>query len=495
MLSFNLAGVDFFGLSLSFSYTSCFFSFCLLIIYIAIFLFSLNYFGVNADFARFSLIFLSFVVSMLLLINHSRVFLLFIGWDGLGLRSYFLVAYYINWSSINGAIVTVLSNRFGDFCLLWFFSLVFGTGIYLSWMIPFLLILGLSTKSAQFPFRRWLPLAIAAPTPVSSLVHRRTLVTAGYYLMFCYYNFLTDSSFLFFITFLGTVTIFLSGLSSLFENDLKKVIALSTLSQMGFLVISLGLGLPILSFLHIISHAFFKSCIFIQVGMLIFLSFSSQESRAFRRLCVGNPALSFLLVTCTLRLCGQLFLRGFFRKEPVLLMSSSSSLGVLLMCIIIIGVMFTFLYRTRILFGVVSPSPIRVKISLKIDFLFFSIPLWFLGLFSGYFSLQNRGLFLFGFVFLEKIIIVFLPLSALIIVFSYFGSLKYARGMILLDYVTSRFRNVLLKRLKSADFFFISAIKLYYFQASRLSSIRRRNFLVFNFNLILWGGFLLVILL
>lgn len=216
---------------------------------------------------------------------------------------------------------------------------------------------------------------MAAPTPVSSLVHRSTLVTAGYYLMFCYYGFLTDPRFLFLMTSLGTATIFLSGLSSLFENDLKKVIALSTLSQIGFLVIRLGLGLPILSFLHMISHAFFKSCIFIQVGMLIFLSFSSQESRAFSRLCVGNPALRFLLVTCTLRLCGQLFLRGFFRKEPVLLMSSSSSLGLLILCIIVIGVIFTFLYRTRILFGVVAPRARRVKISLKIDFLFFSLPL------------------------------------------------------------------------------------------------------------------------
>lgn len=118
LLAFNLVGVDFFRFSFSFSYTSCFFSLCLLIIYTAIFFFSLNYFGVNADFTRFSLIFLSFVVSMLLLINHSRLFVLFIGWDGLGLSSYFLVAYYMNWSSINGAMVTVLSNRFGDFCLL-----------------------------------------------------------------------------------------------------------------------------------------------------------------------------------------------------------------------------------------------------------------------------------------------------------------------------------------------------------------------------------------
>lgn len=216
---------------------------------------------------------------------------------------------------------------------------------------------------------------MAAPTPVSSLVHRRTLVTAGYYLIFCYYGVLARSNFLFFMTFLGISTIFLSGFSSLFERDLKKVIALSTLSQIGFLVMRLGLGIPLLSFLHMISHAFFKSCMFIQVGMLIFLSFSSQESRAFSRLCIGNPSMSFLLVTCTLSLCGQLFLRGFFRKEPVLIMSSSSSIGILIFLIVLMGVMFTFLYSTRIMFGVVATTSSRVKVSLKIDFLFFSVPL------------------------------------------------------------------------------------------------------------------------
>lgn len=345
--------------------------------------------------------------------------------------------------------------------------------------------MGLSTKSAQYPFSSWLPLAMAAPTPVSSLVHRRTLVTAGYYVMFCYYRVLLSSGFLFFLVCLGVATVFLSGLSSLFENDLKKVIALSTLSQIGFLVIRLGLGIPILRFLHMISHAFFKSCMFVQVGMLIFLRFSSQDSRSFRRLCVGNPNLRFFLSTCVLRLCGQLFLRGFFRKEPILIISSSSSGGCFLLLLVILGVGFTFLYRTRIIFGLLVSGPIRRKTLLKMDFLFFSLPLWFLGVFAGYFSLLNSGLFLLGFVFIEKFILVLLPLFVVFALISYVGTFNYFRGMLLLDYITSRFGYTILKRIKVLDFFLISLIKYYYSYLRKVLYFSGRRFVSFNFGLVL----------
>jgi len=127
-----------------------------------------------------------------------------------------------------------------------------------------------------------LPKAIRAPTPVSALVHRRTLVTAGLILLINFYYFLLSGFFSLFIVLFGIFTIFFSSLMSLFEQDIKKVVALSTLSQMGFSTLILGLGMGFFCLFHLIRHAFFKSCLFIQVGFLIYKSMGQQDGRFYR---------------------------------------------------------------------------------------------------------------------------------------------------------------------------------------------------------------------
>jgi len=191
-----------------------------------------------------------------------------------------------------------------------------------SFLFPLIFVFGAFTKRAQFPFRNWLPLAMAAPTPVSSLVHRRTLVTAGVFIIFRYFFLFEQSSFLRFIFLLSMLTIFVAGLRSLAEMDFKKIIALRTLSQIGFLVLALSLCLTQLSFFHILTHAFFKRCLFIQVGGMILKSFGRQESRIFSGFIFSRPVLCFISLICCVRLCGQIFSSGFFSKENILLVFS-----------------------------------------------------------------------------------------------------------------------------------------------------------------------------
>lgn len=141
-------------------------------------------------------------------------------------------------------------------------------------------IIGSITKRAQVPFSSWLPAAMAAPTPVSSLVHSSTLVTAGVYLLVRFYPSLrVHSYFCFLIFYVGVVTCLMARFSALYENDLKKIVALSTLSQLGVMIMALGLGLPILSFFHLITHALFKALLFICAGTIIHNIQNNQDVR------------------------------------------------------------------------------------------------------------------------------------------------------------------------------------------------------------------------
>lgn len=182
---------------------------------------------------------------------------------------------------------TVLTNRLGDFFLFVFFSLCFFSSFYFfsfSYVCCYsslFLVLAAFTKSAQYPFSGWLPKAMSAPTPVSSLVHRSTLVTAGLVLLINY-SVLTINVFISsLILLVGIFTMFFSSVSALYEDDLKKVVALSTLSQMGFSMVTFGLGLNFVCLLHLLSHALFKSCLFIQVGYIIHCSFGQQDGRSY----------------------------------------------------------------------------------------------------------------------------------------------------------------------------------------------------------------------
>jgi NADH-ubiquinone oxidoreductase chain 5 len=178
-----------------------------------------------------------------------------------------------------------------------------------------LIIIAGITKRAQIPFSAWLPAAIAAPTPVSSLVHSSTLVTAGVYLLirFSFLIYLNN-----FLLYVGVLTIFIAGLSANFECDLKKIIALSTLRQLGLIIIVIGLGLNDLSFFHLMTHAIFKSLLFLCAGVFIHSYGEIQDIRHMSRLDKRLPISSFYFIICSMALCGFPFLSGFYSKDLIL---------------------------------------------------------------------------------------------------------------------------------------------------------------------------------
>lgn len=199
----------------------------------------------------------------------------------LGLVSYCLVIYYQDVGTYNAGMITALSNRVGDRALLfvmvifrsvgrWDFSIFSGDKVLLT-----LIVLVGITKRAQLPFCAWLPAAMAAPTPVSALVHSSTLVTAGVYLLIRY---LGDQGRLV-LTFLGLVTSCIAGFNAMIGFDFKKIIALSTLRQLGLMMTSIGLGYSTLAYYHLLTHAVVKALLFLSAGGFIHNSFGLQDIR------------------------------------------------------------------------------------------------------------------------------------------------------------------------------------------------------------------------
>jgi len=239
-----------FDLSLSFvmDFLSFGFAGCVALISSVVFAYSVFYMEGTVDMRRFSYVVFLFVVSMFFLVFSGNFFTTMVGWDGLGLVSFCLVIFYGNRVRLDSGLITVFRNRVGDvFFLLAFFLFVEG-GVWrfdffshsFSWLLVVFIFLGRITKRAQIPFSAWLPAAIAAPTPVSSLVHSSTLVTAGIFVLIRYhYLFLYIGWFLFCFS-LGTMV--LAGFCACLEKDYKKVIAMSTLSQLGFMLFVLSVG-------------------------------------------------------------------------------------------------------------------------------------------------------------------------------------------------------------------------------------------------------------
>lgn len=306
---------------------------------------------------RFIILVFLFVVSILLLIISPNLIRILLGWDGLGLVSYCLVIYYQNVKSANAGILTILSNRVGDVAILlriawlanfgswnfYFLQLVYNKSD-LFFVLCIVILAGI-TKSAQIPFSAWLPAAMAAPTPVSALVHSSTLVTAGVYLLIRFHFLLSINNFLFFI---GTFTIFISGLGANYETDLKKIIALSTLRQLGVIIITLSLGFHELAFFHLLRHALFKSLLFLCAGVFIHRSSDIQDIRLLGGIEYGCPVSSFYFTACSLALCGFPFLSGFYSKDSILENYILLRDSLFIFLIIIIGTIFTVTYSVRL---------------------------------------------------------------------------------------------------------------------------------------------------
>nr|AEP27509.1 NADH dehydrogenase subunit 5 [Barynotus obscurus] len=309
---------------------------------------------------RFILLVVMFVLSMMLLIISPNLISILLGWDGLGLVSYALVIYYQNVKSFNAGMLTALSNRLGDAALLMSIAwmLNYGSWNYIFYidlmsedksmkLISFPIISAAMTKSAQIPFSFWLPAAMAAPTPVSSLVHSSTLVTAGVYLLIRF-NELFSTSVMNFLLFISLITMFMAGLGANFECDLKKIIALSTLSQLGLMISILALGSYELAFFHMLIHAFFKALLFMCAGMIIHNLSNCQDIRFMGGMVNFMPFTCLLFNVCNLSLCGLPFLSGFYSKDLVVEAMSMEVLNLFVYLIYYISIGLTACYSFRL---------------------------------------------------------------------------------------------------------------------------------------------------
>jgi len=329
------------------------------LIRLSVFTFRFRYISPQKFFGRFHLLLIIFVLSIILLILSSNLIFTLVGWDGLGVSSYLLVIYYGRTKSYNAGILTVITNRIGDVLLLIRIGIMLNMG---SWSVVYykeflgvdnvlkwLLIIGSFTKRAQIPFRAWLPAAMAAPTPVSSLVHSSTLVTAGVYLLFRHFLNTGSAYNSPVIMFFGLSTITLARLSALNEKDIKKIVALSTLSQLGLIILCIGTRWVFIAFFHLITHAFFKAIMFIRVGNIIHSSQLYQSIKNTGIIFFSSPLNSSTIILARARLCGTPFTAAFFSKEPIIEINiyNDTTLGMLVFTILRLSI--TLLYSSRLI--------------------------------------------------------------------------------------------------------------------------------------------------
>lgn len=316
---------------------------------------------------RFCILILLFVSSINFLIFIPHIMALLLGWDGLGITSFILVIYYQNPKSLAAGIITALRNRIGDAALLlrigWtlnqgHWSIIHILSTPINHIIIPTIILAAITKRAQIPFSSWLPAAMAAPTPVSALVHSSTLVTAGVFLLLRFYpSIQTIPNSKLILLIIATTTIFMAGTSALFECDIKKIIALSTLSQLGVIIGTIALSLPLLGFFHLITHAIFKALLFMGAGYLISIFHHSQDLRSIGSLTSQLPLTISTTLLSIIALCGRPFLAGFYSKDIILEILLYNPTNILILTIFIAATLLTAAYSTRMLIILVwSPS-------------------------------------------------------------------------------------------------------------------------------------------
>ncbi len=319
---------------------------------------------VNSFFAQMNL----FTFSMLLLVMGANYLVLFIGWEGVGLCSYLLIGFWFKNPAYNyAARKAFVMNRIGDLgfilgiILLFFtfksvtFSEVFSqaasfqAGAPVITLITILLLVGAVGKSAQIPLFTWLPDAMAGPTPVSALIHAATMVTAGIYMI-------ARSSILYnlapitlnFIIIIGLATAIIAALIGLKQNDIKKVLAYSTVSQLGYMFLALGLGAYSAGVFHVTTHAFFKALLFLGAGSVIHAMGGEQDIRKMGGLRKKMPLTFFTFLTATLAISGIPPFSGFFSKD--LILSKAFEHNIVLYILALGGALLTCFYMFRLLF-------------------------------------------------------------------------------------------------------------------------------------------------
>ena len=332
-------------------------------------LFRLFYIKDDLSKNRFFLLTLFFIFSIIILILSKSLVVLILGWEGLGIFSYLLIIYYLKNNSLMSGMLTLLINRIGDifFILglrLWlirnidliFFRIIYTRYIYSFFVVVFIMV-AIFSKSPQYPLNSWLLAAISAPTPISSLVHSSTLVTAGclfFFKLIIIYFFFKYKIFLLNLIFL---TIFYSRLSGLVINDIKKIIALSTLRQISLVFLIFLVNLNVLGFLHLRFHAFFKSSLFIISGFLMIYSCSGQDNR-YQKILYLNSLIEVLWIYVNFSLTAFFLVFRFFTKEK--LIHYFFRLDVNFSFLFFLSCLLTILYSWKLMFNSLNIYKIKV---------------------------------------------------------------------------------------------------------------------------------------
>jgi NADH-ubiquinone oxidoreductase chain 5 len=358
-----------------------------------------------------------FTFMMIILVTANNFLLMFVGWEGVGICSYLLVSFWFTRIAANqSSISAFLTNRVGDcfltigiFAILWSFGNIDYNTVFT--LAPFMneniitiigicLLIGAMAKSSQIGLHVWLPMAMEGPTPVSALIHAATMVTAGVYLLMRTSPLIEYSStVLIFCLWIGAITTLFSSLIGLFQQDIKKVIAYSTMSQLGMMVIAVGLSSYNIALFHLVNHAFYKALLFLGAGAVIHAVGDNQDFRKYGGLKQFLPLTYSVILIASLSLVAFPFMTGFYSKDFILESAYGqfyfSSIAVYF--IAVIGAMFTTLYSIKVLYLTFITNPNGSLISYKQAHegnIYMSLPLVILAIFSIFFGYITKDLFI-----------------------------------------------------------------------------------------------------
>jgi NADH-ubiquinone oxidoreductase chain 5 len=343
-------------------------------------LYSISYMGEDPHLIRFLSYLSLFTLFMIILVTSDNFVQLFFGWEGVGVSSYLLINFWFSRTAANqSAIKAIIVNRFGDIGILigmlaiFYLSKAFEFGIIFNELnslqfnyfrinnleihslslISFAIFIGAVGKSAQMGLHTWLPDAMEGPTPVSALIHAATMVTAGIFVLIRLSPILEYSTFiLLIITIIGALTAFFAGTIGIFQNDLKRVIAYSTCSQLGYMMVGCGLSSYSVALFHLMNHAFFKALLFLSAGAVIHAVLDEQDMRRMGGLLRLLPYTFIMFIIGSLSLMAFPYTTGYYSKDVLLELTLSHYYvySIFVYWLLFIGAGCTAFYSLRLLY-------------------------------------------------------------------------------------------------------------------------------------------------